>query len=304
MNKNLKRLGIGGLLMIVISGGVWYFGDKQRTMNVAEKIELAGVQARIFNKITYKIGEIREMTKKPKELMIFNSREGAVKEDEELIKVFKDNKNVLNSEKVDISNWKTYRNDHYGYVISYPTDWSVYERNYNKDRLTFKRIILNFLSKFMIINPNYPRPTLKTIEFYITKDCNLDELKEHNKMCPNYVKISTHDMTSSSCGVRVENGKLPITTLSAFNNIFTLKEGEDREALQYKKDNFSLSGFVFNNTVMGIYKFINEDDIIDNLTSNDGSCYSIEIKDSTNERKYLKIEKAIIDSLQIINKIK
>jgi len=272
-SKTGKTLIIAGIVLLaLVAGGFWYISNESR--------------------------------KSTGQILNNNGQELARKNNEELIKVFKDDENISDSERIGTSNWKTYRNDHYGYQISYPTDWSVYERNYNKDRLTFKRIILNFLSKFMIINPNYPRPTLKTIEFYITKDCNLDELKEHNKMCPNYVKISTHDMTSSSCGVRVENGKLPITTLSAFNNIFTLKEGEDREALQYKKDNFSLSGFVFNNTVMGIYKFINEDDIIDNLTPNDGSCYSIEIKDSTNERKYLKIEKAIIDSLQIINKIK
>jgi len=155
----------------------------------------------------------------------------------------------------------------------------------------------------MIINPSYPRPTLRAVELYIAKDCDLNQLKINNKMCLNYVSIGANDITGSPCGVRAENGRIPVTVMSAFNNIFTLKNGEYRESLQYDKENYS-SGFVFNNVVRGVYKFINDDNIIDDLTPKDGSCYSIEIRDSTNERKYLKTERAIIDSLHVIKKAK
>ena len=268
MNKNLKRLGIGGLLMIVISGGVWYFGDKQRTMNVAEKIELAGVQARIFNKITYKIGEIREMIKKPKELMIFNSREGAVKEDEELIKVFKDNKNVLNSEKVDISNWKTYRNDHYGYVISYPKDWMIFAEDYSDEKYG-----------------------TRAVSMYITKGC-----VDKKRGCENEVHISVFIPTSFPPEKKTTGGKLDITLKEAFHDIFTLKEGENRKSLEYNKQ---ATHFVYDGIVHGSYNFI-----VDPIYYDSEITYRIAIRETTQDRKYLKIEEAILNSLHIIKKTK
>lgn len=243
-------------------------------------------------------------TKSVGQVMNNDGQELVQKNNEELIKVFKEDDSEANSEKIDISNWKTYRNDYYGYQISYPEDWDVYERDYDKDKVTFKKIILDFLSKFMIVNPDYPRPTLRSINFYMAKNCDIDQLREHNKKCLNYVSIAANNVTGSPCGIKAENGKIPTTALSAFNNIFTLKEGEIRETLQYKKDDFSSSGFVFDNVARGTYKFINDDDIIDDITPRDGSCYSIEIRDSTSERRYLKIEKAILESLSVFKKNK
>lgn len=213
---------------------------------------------------------------------------------DELVKVFKEGQGV---EKIDTTNWEVYRNDFYGYQIKYPKDWDVYVKDY--DKLSFpeliKKRILDFLSKFIIISPDYPRASLSVVELYIAKDCDLQALKERNAQCANGIKISTHKPVAMPCAKdKSVSGQLPISISEAFYNIFSLNEGEERESLKYSNGS---SCFIYDDIPRCVYKFIN-----DAIYYDDESCYSIDIKDSSKERRNLRMEEAILDSLRVFKK--
>ena len=249
-----KNLIIGVVVLMILGVGVFRY--------------ISHNQVKIFNKITYKIEEIREMLKKPKELMVFDSREEAVKKGEELVKVFKDDENILDSEKIDISNWKTYRNDHYGYVISYPEDWMMFVEDYSDGTYGSR-----------------------AISMYITKDC-----VEKKRGCKNEVHITTLIPTSFPPKKKTAEGKLDITLKKAFHDIFTLKEGENRKSLEYDKQ---ATHFVYEGIASGSYHFM-----VDPVYYDSEITYRIAVRESTQDRKYLKIEESILNSLHIIKKTK
>ncbi|MEA2007481.1 MAG: hypothetical protein U9O20_05005 [Patescibacteria group bacterium] len=49
---------------------------------------------------------------------------------EELIRVFEERQEKQGSEKIDTSDWKTYRNKKFGFQISYPKKWKITTNNY------------------------------------------------------------------------------------------------------------------------------------------------------------------------------
>ncbi|MEA2007480.1 MAG: hypothetical protein U9O20_05000 [Patescibacteria group bacterium] len=194
-----------------------------------------------------------------------------VNENEELIRVFEERQEEENrEEKIDTSDWKTYRNDHYGYEISYPEDWEIFVRDYREPR----------------------GHTVDAMTLHIAKECDSEKLRK----CPNEVVITSHKLTSMPIiADKAEDGRLPVTVSEAFHDVFTLKEGEDRESLQY---NNNVHCYIYDGAVKCGYGFINN-----TIYFSEEVEYSIRIKDSTKERKYLKTEKAIIESLKMVKKL-
>lgn len=212
----------------------------------------------------------------------------------EYVRVFQKEQNDAD---IDTSQWKTYENNEYGYRISYPRDWDIYLQN--DDKIPFpqsiRKNILDFLSLFIIVSPDYPPHTIRHSTLYIAKDCGMDKPKKVNALCPHSIVMSTHEPIGMPCAKdKATQGQLPVTVSDAFHNIFSLKEGEVRDSLQYSTES---SCFVYDDVPMCIYKFIN-----DAIYFDDESCYNISIKDSTKERKYLETEKAILDSLTVMKK--
>ncbi len=204
-----------------------------------------------------------------------NKQEMINQNNETLIKVFKDDDNEINSEKINTSNWKTYRNNYYGYQVSYPGDWEIY------------------------INDQREQGTksVDAIMLYITKNCDLQQLKRDKTTCANEIIISTHKPTVMPCAPfenKTQNGKLPVTISEAFHNIFSLNKNENRKSLQYNKES---ACFIYDSIPQCSYSFIS-----DPIYFNEESCYLIDIKDSTGDRKYLKTEKAILETFRFIRK--
>jgi hypothetical protein len=247
MNKKaLIIIGIG-LLIVTIGGVFWYTSNESR--------------------------------KSTGQILNNNGQELARKNNEELIKVFKDDENISDSERIDTSNWKTYRNDYYGYQISYPEDWKIVEKIYRGSGNIIEGGDVHIVEK---------------------KECDLEQLRLLNKLCSNHVWIAMHGLSGAPCATdKTRDGKLSTTVLAAFNNIFTLKEEESRESLQYNSKNTGLHSFISDGVARGNYSFIN-----DEIYLNKESCYLLRTRDSTKDRKYLKIEEAILESLKVIKKIK
>ncbi|MEA2007231.1 MAG: hypothetical protein U9O20_03685 [Patescibacteria group bacterium] len=199
---------------------------------------------------------------------------------EELIRVFEERQEKNETEKIDTSDWKTYRNDYYGYQISYPKDWDVSVED-DRDVGLFKI------------------PRSDTMILHITKDCDLQQVREHKQYgtCPDSVNIRTgQPMDTIIVKNKAEKGELSITVSKAFHGVFALKEGEIRESLEYNKQS---SCYIYDGEVRCDYSFINDDIYFEKGES----WYSISVKDKTKERKTMKIKKEIIDSLRLIKKL-
>ncbi|PID52499.1 MAG: hypothetical protein CR972_01685 [Candidatus Moraniibacteriota bacterium] len=213
----------------------------------------------------------------------------------EFFNVFQEEENAKN---IDTSQWKTYENNYYGYQVSYPKDWDMYVRDY--DRTSFLQSmckkVLNFLAKFIIISPDYPRSTINAMELHIVKNCDMEQLKKRSAPCSNGIVISTYRPTVIPCAQnRAIQGRLPISVSNAFHDIFSLKEGGKRESLQYSTKS---SCFVHDDVSRCVYKFVN-----DAIYFDGESCYKIDVKDSSKEKEYLETEKMILESLRVMRKM-
>ncbi len=212
----------------------------------------------------------------------------------EFFNVFREEENAKN---IDTSQWRTYENNYYGYQISYPKDWDIYVRDYDKTSFlqSMRKKVLNFLAMFIIVSPDYPRSTTNAMELHIVKNCDMEQLKKRNVPCPNGIVISTHRPTVISCAQnRAMQGQLPISVSRAFHDIFSLKEGETKEFLQHNTES---SCFVHNDVSRCVYKFVN-----DAIYFDEESCYKIDVRDSSKEKEYLETEKMILESLRVMKK--
>jgi len=129
--------------------------------------------------------------------------------------------------KDDTANWKTYRNEEYGFEVKYPADWELetFERNNIKD-------VINFNSpEVKQASPVFPQYNQRKISIRIYKNLNIQEEMKNEKLgaqiidknaAINETKIKVNNISSDQIELLYQmvgsKKNLEISTYVSYNN--------------------------------------------------------------------------------------